>query len=138
MATPAYVDGATDMQVGIASAESGIKVSSVDQSIDNPKAYSYDHVGTQDGYAYGWNPSSTMTVTGEVSAATTDLVPNTSEANAWGSTITIANATTSYAGLTFSTWSLDSVRLSQTRAPGFKSLTASYSSFPDITVPAPT
>lgn len=67
MPTPTYVDGATGMQKGVKTAESGIKIESIEWSINDPKEYSMDRFGGHDGFCHGFNPSIEITVTGEVS-----------------------------------------------------------------------
>ena len=67
MPAPTYVDGATGMQKGVENAETGIKVESIEWSINDPKEYSFDRYGGHDGFAHGFNPSVEITVSGEVS-----------------------------------------------------------------------
>jgi len=67
MPAPTYVDGASGMQKGVENAETGIKVESVEWSINDPKEYSFDEYGGHDGFAHGFNPSVEITVTGEIS-----------------------------------------------------------------------
>ena len=129
--TPAYVDGASGMQVGVASAEDGIKVESVSQRWENPKAQSFDNIGTVDGFAQNFNPSTTVTVSGEVTTLTASLLPDTSGTGA----ATIANTTDTSGGITVSDYYIDDWEITQSRAPNFKSFTGNYSAHPEVATP---
>lgn len=146
--TPQYVDGATGMQVGINAAggatdvENDLKVSEVRQRGENPKAYSQDNLGTRDGFATNFDPSFSYTVSGEIKSVTTgtpdlDEAIGTSSGGATGShfwnACTIANAIGNLGGIAAGGIYLDSFEIVQTRAPGWFSFTAEYSSNPDIT-----
>ena len=74
MPAPSYVDGASGMAKGVAHDEVGIKISSVDTDIADPKEYSFDKHGGHDGFCHGYNPSVTISITGEL-AITNDSNP---------------------------------------------------------------
>lgn len=124
--TPQYVDGASGMQKGIASAETGIKVSSVRQRFENPKMYSMDETGTHDGFATNFNSVSTLTVEGEVSGSLATVAPS------FNTDVAIANQIAALAGITIGDVYLDDCEVTEIRE-GFKSFTGNYSSHPEIT-----
>lgn len=88
MPAPTYVDGATGMQKGVENAETGIKVESVDWTINDPMEYSFDRYGGHDGFAHGFNPSIEIEVSGEVSDENSGV-----PVAQFGTAITFANET---------------------------------------------
>lgn len=88
MPAPSYVDGAAGMTKGVANDEVGIKISSVDTDIADPKEYSFDKHGGHDGFCHGYNPSITIQISGEL--ATTDTANPIYEA-AFGAAYNFAN-----------------------------------------------
>ena len=86
MPSPSYVQAA-GMQKGVKTAESGIKIDSFDTSISDEKALAYDEYGGVCGFAYNFNPSITISITGEVSDENAGLC-----IAQYGAALTIANA----------------------------------------------
>ena len=76
------------MQKGVESAETGIKVESVEWSLSDPKEYSFDRYGGHDGFCHGYNPSVTISVSGEISDE-----DNGVPVAQFGTAITFANET---------------------------------------------
>lgn len=87
MPTPQYIDAADGLQKGVGSVETGIKVDSIEHSISDPKTYSFDKNGTADGFCHNYNPSITITVSGEVNNVNAGLC-----IAQYGTAITFANA----------------------------------------------
>ena len=88
MPSPTYVGaGASGMQKGVANAETGIKIDSFDTSVSDEKALAYDEYGGVCGFAHKFNPSITISVSGEMSSTTTGL-----PVSVYGTAITFANA----------------------------------------------
>ena len=67
MPSPVYIGAASSesMQKGIASSETGLKLSNVSHSIDNPRLYSMDENGSRDGWAENYDISCTTTMDAE-------------------------------------------------------------------------
>ena len=86
MPSATYIDGASGMQKGIANSETGIKIDSLEHSIDDPKSYSFDENGSADGFCHNYNPSITITISGEVSDENAGLC-----LSQYGTAITFAN-----------------------------------------------
>lgn len=136
MPSAIYVDGASGLQKGISTAETGIKVSSVTTTASDPKIMTYDEAGSRDGFVHGFDPEIRIVVEGEI-AGTTGLM--TTE---FGLAATIANEAdgkyadtqTTYWGIsaagTF--WLDDSPEIRSTR-DGLKTVTLPFISWPDIT-----
>ena len=83
--TPQYIDAAAGCQKGVGSAETGIKVETVTTTGTDPEILTYDHRGTTDGKVHNFDPSVTITITGEI-AGTTGLMTSK-----FGTAATIAN-----------------------------------------------
>lgn len=128
--TPQKVDGAAETQVGVTSAEASIKVADVRQRFQNPKAYSYDNLGTRDGFITNFDPETTLALSGEVADSNADL--STALASAFNAAITIANAITTFAGITVTQFFLDDCEIAQARAPQFKTFSANYTALPEV------
>jgi len=86
MPTPQYVDGATGMQKGVKLPETGIKIESIEWTINDPKEYSFDEFGGHDGFCHNYNPSIEITVSGEISDETSGI-----PVAQFGTAITFAN-----------------------------------------------
>jgi hypothetical protein len=136
MPTPSYVDGATGMQKGVANAESGIKIESIEWSINDPKEYSFDEFGGHDGFCHNFNPSIEITVTGEISNEN-EGVPIAE----FGTAITFANETncaltdsdTTFANIpNTGGFYPEEISFSESR-DGFRSMTIRTISHPSIT-----
>lgn len=89
MPSPLYIDGATGMVKGVSNAETSLKIDTFEVQPADPKAYSFDQYGGHDGFAHGFNPSITMSVTGEITS-TESGVPVAQ----FGTAITFANEST--------------------------------------------
>ena len=142
MPTPQYIDAASGLQKGVGSVESGIKIDSLEHSIDDPKTYSFDKNGTADGFCHNYNPSITITVSGEVSDENAGLC-----LSQYGTAITFANvnnakltdptgsgasADTAFAGVEATGgFYAESVSFSESR-DGFRTLSITAISHPDI------
>ena len=85
MPSPTYVDS-TGMQKGVENAETGIKVESVEWTIEDEKIYSFDRFGGHDGFAHNFNPSITISVSGEISDENAGL-----PISQYGTAVTFAN-----------------------------------------------
>ena len=121
MPAPTYVDGSSGMLKGVESAETGIKVESIEWSIDDPKEYSFDRYGGHDGFAHGFNPSVTITVSGEISNENAG-VPIAE----FGTAITFANIANTGG------FYPESISFSESR-DGFRSMSITTISHPAIT-----
>ena len=142
MPTPQYIDAADGLRKGVGSVESGIKVDSVEHSISDPKTYSFDKNGSADGFCHNYNPSITITVSGEVSNENAGLC-----LAQYGTAITFANANnakltdpigsdstedSAFAGVeSTGGFYAESVSFSESR-DGFRTMTISAISHPDI------
>ena len=142
MPTPQYVDASSGMQKGVGSVESGIAVSSCEHAIADPKTYSFDKNGSADGFCHNYNPSVTLTVTGE----TRDVNAGLCIAQ-FGTAITFANANnakltdpigsdstadSAFAGVASpGGFYAESVEFSESR-DGFRTLSITAISHPDI------
>ena len=136
MPTPTYVDGASGMQKGVKTAETGIKVESVEWSINDPKEYSFDKSGSADGFCHNYNPSVEITVTGEVSDENSGV-----PVAQFGTAITFANETNcalTDSDATFANiantggFYPEEISFSESR-DGFRTMTIRTISHPDIT-----
>tara|TARA_R100000808_G_scaffold260_2_gene1554 strand:+ start:2828 stop:3238 length:411 start_codon:yes stop_codon:yes gene_type:complete len=136
MPSPTYVDGATGMLKGVYADEGGIKVESVEWSINDPKEYSFDRYGGHDGFAHGFNPSVEITISGEVSD-TTGAVPVAQ----FGTAITFNNEENVKLADSASTFANvantggfypEEITFSESR-DGFRSMTIRTISHPEIT-----
>ena len=87
MPSPTYVGSASGMQKGVANAETGIKIDSFDTSVSDEKALAYDEYGGVCGFAHKFNPSVTISVSGEISNTTQGL-----PISVFGQAITFENA----------------------------------------------
>ena len=142
MPTPQYVDASSGMQKGVGSVEYGIAISSFEHAIADPKIYSFDKNGSADGFCHNWNPSVTVTCTGE----TRDVSAGLCSAQ-FGTAITFANANnakltdpigedstdnTAFAGVeSTGGFYAESVNFSESR-DGFRTLSITAISHPDI------
>ena len=124
------------MLKGVESAESGIKVESVEWSISDPKEYSVDENGSHDGFCHNYNPSVTITVSGEISNENAG-VPLAE----FGTAITFANETNPLLADSDSTFANvantggfypEDISFSESR-DGFRSMSITTISHPDIT-----
>lgn len=143
MPAPSYVDGAAGMTKGVANDEVGIKISSVDTDIADPKEYSFDKHGGHDGFCHGYNPSITIQISGEL--ATTDTANPIYEA-AFGAAYNFANKANaklgddnddgtpdSYAGVAATGgFYPETISFNETR-DGFKTMSITAISHPAIT-----
>ena len=136
MPAPTYVDGATGMQKGVGSDEGGLKVESVEWSISDPKEYSFDKHGGHDGFCSGYNPSVSITVSGEVANQETGVC-----LAQFGTAITFANETNCLLTDTDSTFANvpntggfypEDITFSESR-DGFRSMSITTISHPAIT-----
>lgn len=142
MPAPSYVDGAAGMTKGVANDEVGIKISSVDTDIADPKEYSFDKHGGHDGFCHGYNPSVTISITGEL--AITNASTPLYEA-AYGTAFNFANKANakladndnngtpdSYAGIqTSGGFYPETISFNETR-DGFKTMSITAISHPSI------
>ncbi len=135
MPAPTYVNN-SGMQKGVKNDETAIKVESVEWSIEDPKEYSFDRYGGHDGFAHGFNPSVTITVSGEVSDEDAGLC-----IAQFGTAITFANETNALqadSGTTFANvpntggFYPESITFSESR-DGFRSMSITTISHPAIT-----
>ena len=135
MPAPTYVDGASGMQKGVENAETGIKISSIDWDIADPKEYTFDRYGGHDGFAHGFNPSVTISVSGEISAENSGL-----PISEFGTAVTFANANNSKLADSDSTFANvpatggfypESISFSESR-DGFRSMSITAISHPAI------
>ena len=133
MATPTKIDGAANVQLGLTGAETGIKVSTTSQDWANPKALTFDHLGTTDGFITDYDKSTSMTITGETAGSDFStlapnfynrVVPANFLSNAFD--LDLSGAT---AGLV-----LDTVNISMSRAPGMRTITFTYQGWEDVTL----
>tara|TARA_R100000458_G_C8112166_1_gene134490 strand:+ start:193 stop:624 length:432 start_codon:yes stop_codon:yes gene_type:complete len=143
MPAPSYVDGAAGMTKGVANDEVGIKVSSVDTDIADPKEYSFDKHGGHDGFCHGYNPSITLSITGEVATTTSS---NPIYEAAFGAAFSFANkdnailvdsdgngSADKYAGIaTTGGFYPETISFNETR-DGFKTMSITAISHPAIT-----
>ena len=93
MPTPTYVAQADTltMQRGIGSVETGIRLSNIQHSYDNPMDHCFDQWGGRDGFAVDFDKSVTTTMDGEWAGGFTAT---------FGVAATIANAPPSRYGIT--------------------------------------
>jgi len=134
MPAPQYVSSASGMQKGVLSHEGGIKIDSIDWTINDPKEYCYDIYGGNDGFCHGFNPSIEISVTGEVNAQSGVSVA------AFGTAITFLNEDNccigdpkTFAGIANSGgFYPESISFSESR-DGFKTITLDTISHPSIT-----
>lgn len=126
MAAPSYVQAGSHVR-GITSAETGINVSSFRESFENPKEYIFDRYGGRTGYAYDYDPSSSVTIEGEVTTAT-DAIMGAS----FGAAITIANSADAY-GTATGDYTLDSLEYSASR-DGFQTASINLTRLDGVTV----
>ena len=124
------------MQKGVNQDEAGIKVESVEWSIEDPKEYSFDRYGGHDGFAHGFNPSVSISVSGEVANQETGVC-----LAQFGTAITFANETNCLLTDTDSTFANiantggfypESISFSESR-DGFRSMSITTISHPAIT-----
>ena len=108
MATPSY-QGAGSSVRGVASAQTGINLSSNRERFDNPKEYLMDRFGGRIGFAYDFDDSSTVTMEGETTTAL-----NVVGAVSFGAAITVANQLDGY-GITTGSYFMDDVEINQSR-----------------------
>ena len=141
MPSPSYVSQ-TGMQKGVDSAESGIKIDSIDWTISDEKALAYDRFGGVCGFAHNFNPSISISISGDISAENEGL-----PVSQYGTAITIANAqnakltdliggdTTAdnaYAGISDAGgFYLEDISFSESR-DGFRSMSLSVISYPGV------
>jgi hypothetical protein len=143
MPSPNYVS-ATGMQKGVANAEAGIKIDSFDTSISDEKALAYDEFGGVCGFAHNFNPSITISLSGEVSS---EDVSGSMCLSQYGTAITFANvanakltdpigadstADTAYAGIAATGgFYLEDISYSESR-DGFRTLSLTAISYPGV------
>tara|TARA_S200002703_G_scaffold110832_1_gene96413 strand:- start:2992 stop:3429 length:438 start_codon:yes stop_codon:yes gene_type:complete len=144
MPSPTYVgSGAAGMQKGVANAEVGIKIDSFDTSISDEKALAYDENGSVCGFAHNFNPSITISLSGEVS---NEDASGSMCLSQYGTAITFANvanakltdpigtgdtADTAYAGVTAGGFYLEDISYSESR-DGFRTLSMTAISYPGL------
>ncbi len=134
MGAPSYIGGAAGLQRGIGADETGVKVSSLTTTIDNPREYCHSRHGTRDGWAESYDPSISIQIEAELSG-TTGVA-----AAVFGTAITLANNDSGmgdgsdYAGITDAGgWYLDeSMSISESR-DGFKTISATFLKLPEVT-----
>jgi len=132
MPSPSYVDGATGLQKGIDQDETGIKIESIEWSISDEKQYSFDKYGGHDGFCHGYNPSVSISVSGEISGSTGVA------AAAYGTAVTFANEEGAIVGSTFAGvantggFYPEDISFSESR-DGFRTMSITAISHPDIT-----
>lgn len=85
MATPNYIDGASGTKKGVGAAESGMKIESVVTTVENPRIYTQDEDGCNDGFVEDYNPSVTIAITGEIVSTAGPVAAQ------FGTAITLAN-----------------------------------------------
>ena len=143
MTSATYIDGASGMQKGVDNAETGIKIDSLEHSMADPKTYSFNEDGSADGFCHNYNPSITITISGEVSDENAGLC-----LSQYGTAITFANRnnakltdliggdTTSdnaFAGISDAGgFYADSISFSESR-DGFRTLSITAIRHPEIT-----
>ena len=69
MPSPLYIDGAVGMVKGVSAAETGLKIDTFEVTPEDPKTYSFDQYGGKDGFSHGYDPSVTITVSGEITSS---------------------------------------------------------------------
>lgn len=126
MATPSYVQSNSQVR-GITSAESGININSYSESFENPKEYIEDRFGGRTGFAYDFDPSSTVTISGEITTSADAIM-----SAAFGTAQTIANSVDGY-DTTTGDYLLDDVAYSADRG-GFQSATLNFTRLNGVTV----
>lgn len=126
MATPSYIQGGSHLR-GIASAQTDINISSYTERFENPKEYILDRFGGRTGFAHDFDPSSTVTISGEV---TTD--DNAVMGVAFGTALTVANGIDGY-DVTTGDYLLDDIEISLERG-SFRSATANLTRVSGLTV----
>lgn len=126
MPSPSYVKAGSHVR-GITSAETGINVSSFRERFENPKEYIFDRYGGRTGYAYDYDPSSTVTIEGEVVTATDSIM-----GASFGAAITVANSIDAY-GTTTGDYTLDDLEYSAGR-DGFQTATLNLTRLDGVTV----
>tara|TARA_R110000824_G_scaffold56954_2_gene155366 strand:- start:694 stop:1122 length:429 start_codon:yes stop_codon:yes gene_type:complete len=141
MPAPTYVS-TSGMQKGVETAESGIKIDSIDWSISDEKALAYDRYGGVCGFAHGFNPSVSISISGEISDEEAGL-----PISQYGTAITIANANnakltdpmgadttadTAFAGVAATGgYYLEDISFSESR-DGFRSLSLTAIAYPSV------
>lgn len=76
------------MTYGVSTAETGVKIESISWASEDPKEYSYSNFGTKDGFVHGFDPSITISVSGEIAdanASAAGLIAST-----FGTAVTLA------------------------------------------------
>ena len=122
------------MQKGISATEEGLKAESIEWSLSDPMEYSKDIYDGNDGFAHGFNPSVSITLSGEISS--TVGVPT----SGFGAAVTFANETnaalstsTTYGGIpNTGGFYPESITVSESRA-GWKTYSITAISHPAIT-----
>lgn len=108
MATPTYVSAGSVVR-GVASAQTGINISSNRERFENPKEYILDRFGGRTGLTTDYDKSSATTIEGETSTAL-----NVVAAVSFATAITVANEQDGY-GITTGDYFLDDIEVSQSR-----------------------
>lgn len=126
MATPSYIQGGSITR-GVASAESDINISSYTERFENPKEYILDRFGGRTGFAHDFDPSSTVTLSGEVTTSN-ELVLGV----AFGVAQTVANSIDGY-DVTTGDYLLDDIEISLERG-SFRQATANLTRVSGLTV----
>lgn len=109
---------------GVGSAETGSEVDTFTESWEDPKDYLLGENGQRKGFAHGYDPSVTTTVSGEITAITG--IP----AVEFGTAATLANETDDF-GVTAGGQYLDSVSIPQGRE-AWKTIDANFTRLPLI------
>ena len=126
MSTPSYVQ-AGGLVRGVASAQTGINISSERERFENPKEYILDRFGGRTGFAFDFDKSSSVTIEGETSTANSAVL-----AVAFGTALTVANQISGY-GVTTGDYLLDDIEVSLARE-SFVTSTANLTRVSGLTV----
>lgn len=126
MATPSYVSAGSATR-GVASAETGINIASYTERFENPKEYLLDAYGGRTGYADDWDPSSTVTISGECTTADSAVL-----GVAFSVAETLANGISGY-GITTGDYLLDDIEISLERS-SWRRATANFTRVSGMTV----
>ena len=108
MASPSYVQAGGQTR-GIATAQTGINITSHKERFDDPKEYIEDRFGGRTGFAHAYDKSTTTSIEGETTTAL-DVVM----AIAYATAFTVANEVDGY-GVTTGDQLLDDIEVSQSR-----------------------
>jgi len=113
---------------GLRNAESAIDLNSFRQRTNNPKEYIRNSDGGRIGFFHGFDAEAAITIEGNITTATADLVM----AAAFGAALTIANDYDGY-GVTAGTWTLEDIETSESKG-ALASATLNAIRLPGLTI----